>query len=55
MAAFKTCGHKTCVFNFFFFFFFIFLTMAVCKKHGSRLPKGAFYRCGFKVSLKSRV
>ena len=53
MATFKTHGHKTCVFL--FSFSFLFLSMAAFKKHGSSLPKAAFYRHGFKFSLKPCV
>ena len=39
----------------FYILYFLFLTMAAFKKRGSSLPKAAFYRCGFKFSLKPRV
>ena len=57
MAAFKTCNHRIYVFLsfFFLFFFFFFLTMGAFKKRGSSLPKAAFYRRGFKFSLKPHV
>ena len=37
-----------------YIYIFLILTMAVFKKRGSSLPKAAFYRRGFKFSLKPR-
>ena len=55
MAKFKKCGYGTFVFNFFWQTIFFSLTVAAFIKYGSSLPKVAFYRHGFKFSLKPRV
>ena len=55
MAASKTCGYRTFVFNFFWQTIFFSLTVAAFIKCGSILPKVVFYRCGFKFGLNLRV